>query len=83
MSEKSEKEVNLDKLAVENIMRTEDGRRYMYEKLQEMLVFEDTFDHDSINHAFKAGIRFAGLLVDKDLKEYTFDFYIKMLKENQ
>lgn len=85
MTDKKESKIspNYNALAVENIMRSADGRMYMYEKLQEFLVFDSTFDHDPIQHAFNAGLRAAGLSFERDLKEYAFDFYTKMLKENQ
>lgn len=76
------KVVNTDELAVQNLMRTPDGRKYMYNKLQGYGVFDNIFDNDPIPHAYQSGKRAAGLELEQDLKEYALEYYLKMLTEN-
>jgi len=73
---------NPEELAVQNLMKNEGMRNYMWKQLQEAGVFENIFDMDPIKHAYNAGKRQNGLRLDQDLKEYAPDMYIKMMKEN-
>ena len=84
MSEDGHKKTpnNPEALAVQNIMKNEGMRNYMWKHLQEAGVFESIFDADSIKHAYNAGKRQHGLVLDDDLRQYAPDDYIKMIKEN-
>lgn len=73
---------NPEELAVQNLMKNEGMRNYMWKQLQEAGVFENIFDNDPIKHAYNAGKRQNGLVLDSDLKQYAPDMYIKMIKEN-
>lgn len=73
---------NPEELAVQNLMKNEGMRNYMWKLLQEAGVFESIFDKDPIQHAYNAGKRQNGLALDRDLRHYTPDMYLKMIKEN-
>lgn len=84
MSEDGHKKTpnNPEELAVQNIMKNEDMRNYMFKHLQEGGVFENIFDSDPIQHAHNAGKRQLGLVLDSDLRLYAPGDYVKMIKEN-
>ena len=73
---------NPEALAVQNIMKNEGMRNYMWKHLQEAGVFENIFATDPIKHAHNAGKRQLGLVLNDDLKTYAPDDYVKMIKEN-
>lgn len=81
-NEQQKKKVNTDELIVQNLMKDENGRAYMWKHLQECSVFENIFDSDPIEHAYRAGKRQAGLQLVQDLKDYTPVNYTQMIKEN-
>lgn len=76
------KKVDLDSLTIQNLMNTENGRNLMWRWLSSMHVFDSVFDADPIQHAYLAGSREKGLMIDRELKEAAPDRYLKMLKEN-
>ena len=78
----SKKGHDYESLTVFNIMRSEDGRKFMWEHLQSCGVFENIFDKDTNQHSFNAGQRAAGLKLECKLKEFEVGFYVKMIKEN-
>ena len=57
----NKKEINHDSLVIQNLMRTDHGRNYMWNKLQEYGVFANIFNNDPVNHAYASGLRAAGL----------------------
>jgi len=71
-----------EELVVQNMMKDEYGRRYIWKHLQNMGVFENMFDSDPIQHAYNAGVRSAGLQLDQDLRDYAPGAYVKMIQEN-
>jgi len=72
-----------DLLAVENAVNTPDGRAFMWRFLLRTGIFNNTFDRDPMVHAHRAGLRESGLWMLNEIKEASFDSYLKMLKENQ
>lgn len=76
---KSQKVISL---AIHNIMRTEGGRDFMFGQLQSCGVFESTFNTDPVQHGYNAGMRDAGLRLERELKEAAPDEYLKMIKEH-
>lgn len=72
----------LELLSIRNIMKTENGRNFMWLSLQNCCTFESIFDTDTNQHAFNAGKRSHGLWLNAELKEAATDDYFKMLKEN-
>lgn len=68
-------------LAVENLMRTEDGRRFIWGQLLMCNVFDSTFDADPIQSAYNSGMRDAGLLLRNRVRSASPDYYLKMIKE--
>ena len=73
----------LELLAIRNIMRTENGRQFMWLCLQNCCTFESIFDKDSAQHNFNSGKRSHGLWLDSELREAATDDYFIMLKENR
>ncbi len=69
-------------LAVSNIMRNEDGRSFIWSQLQSCSVFESMFDRDPIKHSFNAGMREAGLRLDRIVRSAEPAYYVKMIEEN-
>lgn len=76
------KQHNPDELVIQNVMRTEQGRDYIWKLLQLADVFENIFEPDPLQHAYRAGARKIGVLIAEELKQYAPDYYIKMIKEN-
>ena len=72
----------LELLSIRNIMKTENGRDFMWRCLQNCCTFESIFNADSIQHSFNAGQRSHGLWLDAELKEAATDDYFKMLREH-
>jgi hypothetical protein len=84
-SEDRQKQVrsrDLELLTIRQLMKTENGRGFMYRCLQNCCVFENIFDVDPVRHAYRAGLRDHGLWLERELKEASPDDYIKMLKEH-
>ena len=87
MSDKSNDDVKQnnqysENLVVQNIMRTEDGREYIYSYLQFCGVYESVFNKDPIQSGYYSGKRDAGLQLVRDIKESAPEYYIKMIEEN-
>lgn len=78
----TKKKVSTDVLVICNIMRTEDGREYMWKKLQYSNVFESIFNEDPIQHAYMAGKREFGVQLNRELRQAAPDDYVRMIKEN-
>ena len=78
----NKKEINIDDLVIQNIMKTPDGRDYMWKRLQATGVFETMFDKDPILNAYNAGRREIGVTLNRDIKDAAPGDYIKMLTEN-
>jgi len=81
--EKPQKKVrNTEDLAIQNIMKSESGRDFMWKQLQLCRVFENIFDMDPIKSAYNGGLRQAGLQLEYDLKSAAPGDYMKMIQEN-
>lgn len=72
----------LELLTMRNVMKTENGRSFMFRCLQNACVNENVFDIDPLTHAYRAGKREQGLWLDRELKEAAPEEYIKMLQEH-
>lgn len=68
-------------LAVSNLIRTPEGRAFMWRFLQRARTHVNIFDNDPIKHAFNAGSRDMGLWLEAEIKDASPDLYIKMIKE--
>ena len=77
------KERELELLTIRNIMKTENGRLFMWHCLQNCCTFENIFNKDTIQHSYNSGLRSHGLWLDQELREASTDDYYKMLKENR
>jgi len=69
-------------LDLENLLRHESGRRFIWEYLSFCGVHSSTFDADPITHAYNAGVREAGLHFETVLKTNAYGFYMTMMREN-
>lgn len=81
-SKKQHKSRELELLIIRDMMKTENGRSFMWRCLQNCCTFESIFNSDAVQHAYNAGARSHGLWLDAELKEAAIDDYFKMLKEN-
>jgi len=79
---KDKKKQTSDSLAVQNIMRNEDSREFIYGHLQSCGVFESIFSTDPVQLGYSSGMRDAGLLLLGEIKEAAPDDYLKMIREN-
>ena len=73
----------LELLTIRHIMKTENGRNFMFRCLQNCSTFESIFNVDTQLHSFSAGLRSHGIWLDDELREAATDDYFKMLKENR
>lgn len=80
---KHNKSRELELLSIRNIMKTENGRAFMWRCLQNCCTFESIFSTDTHQHAFNSGVRSHGLWLDSELRDAATDDYYKMLKENR
>lgn len=76
-------EKDRESLIVINMMRDEDSRKFIWKLLQSYGTFNSTFDPDPITHARRAGLRDAGLQLERSLKEHALEDYFKMIRENE
>lgn len=81
-SKKNNDSRELELLTIRHIMKTENGRAFMWKCLQNCCTFESVFSIDTHKHAFNAGMRSHGLWLDSELKEAAPGDYFKMIKEN-
>lgn len=72
----------LELLTIRNIMKTENGRSFMWRCLENCGTFSDIFCIDTLQHARNSGKRTHGLWLDSELREAAKDEYFLMLKEN-
>lgn len=82
MNEEQKRKHTSDELVIETIMRTEHGRKWMWQQLQSRGVFETIFDRDPIKMAYSAGRRDSGVELDRSVKEASPGYYVKMIEEN-
>jgi hypothetical protein len=80
--EKSKQKHTSEELAVQNIMRTEGGRNFIWGQLQSCGTFESIFDINSAQSSYNSGMRDAGLRLNRVVKEAAPEYYIKMIQEN-
>jgi hypothetical protein len=81
--EESQKpKVDRESLVIQNVMKNEDGRSFIWGQLQSCGVFESIFDRDPIKHGYNAGLREGGLQLDRKVREAAPEQYVKMMQEN-
>ena len=71
-----------DVLAIQNIMRTEGGRDFIWKHLTSCGTYESTFNMNATQSNYNDGLRDAGLRLEREIKEAAPDDYFKMIKEN-
>lgn len=82
-AKKQQKSRELELLTIRNIMKSENGRAFMWRCLQNCCTFETIFSKDTVQHSYNAGLRSHGLWLDDELREAATEDYYKMLKENR
>jgi hypothetical protein len=82
-AKKQQKSRELELLTIRNIMKSENGRAFMWRCLQNCCTFENIFSMDAVQHAHSAGLRSHGLWLDEELRDAATEDYYKMLKENR
>ena len=80
--EKDKQKHTSEELAIQNIMRTEGGRDFIWGQLQSCGTFESIFDRDPVQSGYNSGMRDAGLRLNRAVKEAAPEYYLKMIKEN-
>lgn len=80
---KQKSERDLELLTIRNIMKTENGRSFMWRCLQNCCTFENIFNTDQVKHAYSSGKRSHGLWLEEELREAATEDYFRMLKENR
>jgi len=63
------------------MMRSPQARSFIYQYLNSVNAFVDTFNPDPYIHARTAGMRAAGLVMTQMLKEYAPEEYNLMIRE--
>jgi len=81
MSDGQEKHTS-EELAIQNIMRTEGGRDFIWSQLQSCGTFESIFSADPVQSGYNNGNRDAGLRLEREIKEAAPEHYLKMVQEN-
>ena len=81
-AKKQNKSRDLEVFSIRTIMKTENGRSFMWRCLQNCCTFENIYTNDALDHAYSSGKREHGVWLDKELREVATDDYFKMLKEN-
>ena len=64
-----------------NLMNSASGRRYIYNKLSDAMIFQTTFSTNALQMAFNEGNRNNGLKLLSDLMQHCPDQYILMMRE--
>lgn len=82
-SEKKNTSRELELYTMRELMRTENGRAFMWRCLQNCGTFDNMFNIEPVQHAFNAGKRDHGLWLARELREAAIDDYYKMLKEHE
>ena len=79
---KQRKSRELELLTIRQVMKTENGRAFMWRCLQNCMTFDNIFHQDATVHAYNAGAREHGLWLERELKEAAPEDYIKMRQEH-
>lgn len=79
---KRPKSRELELHTIRTVMKTENGRHFMWRCLQNCCTFDSTFNENPALHSRNEGRRIHGLWLVSELKEAAPDDYIKMVKEH-
>ena len=82
MPEDAKNSRGLETLTIQDIMKTEGGRHFMWRILEQSGVYSDCFDPDPYIHAKNSGNRLLGLWLQNELIDVTPASYITMIKEH-
>jgi len=78
--QKNNKKQDSEILAIQNIMRIESNRDFIWGHLQSLGVFESIFSTDPVQAGYNSGMRDAGLMLQRKIKEAAPADYVKMVK---
>lgn len=82
MTEQVNKEQVAESLVISSMMQHQDIRKFLHEYISGCGVYETAFNNDPYQHSFNAGMRAAGLRLERELKENAPGDYIRMIKES-
>ena len=71
-----------EQLAIQNLMRTENGRSLIYGWLQSFGIFESIFNENPVKAGYNSGRRDAGLEIEGAVKSAAPGDYLKMIDSN-
>ena len=74
---------DLELFTIRGILKSEQGRQFLFRCLENCYTFDNTYDADHNKHTYKSGARKHGLWLDAELREADSDLYYLMLKENR
>lgn len=69
--------------SIRQVMKTSNGRDFMWRCLQQAGTFGNTFDRDPTIHLINSGKREHGLWLQAELKQAAPEFFLMMLKEHE
>lgn len=81
MTNQDDNEVR-EQLVIQNLMRDEDGRKWIMKHLKKGKLFDSTFDSDPTKHAHTAGMREMAVTLNREVSTADPNNYIKMIKES-
>tara|TARA_R110002074_G_scaffold195878_3_gene362448 strand:+ start:8357 stop:8620 length:264 start_codon:yes stop_codon:yes gene_type:complete len=74
---------DLELFTIRGILKSEQGRHFLWRCLENCYTFDNIFEADHNKHIYKSGSRRHGLWLDSEIREADSDLYYKMLKENR
>ncbi len=80
--EKLARDRETDRTIIKSLMAHPDGRRWIWLKMDEALVFHEGESLDPNVMAYQKGIRHEGLKLLASCSRHSPDMYIQMLREN-
>ena len=80
--DEAEKQQELEKADIRCIMRLEGGRRFIHKLLTQSGVAHDVFDVNPHQHAYNAGQRANGVMLNNMVAEAAPEYYLQMNKEH-
>ena len=81
-AEKAASEADRDRgEVVVNLMKTKQGRRYVWDKLVEARIFETTYNDDPGRMAYLEGFRAAGIAMLMEVTQFCPDQFILAMRE--
>lgn len=81
-NERAKADRAISRTILSTLMKSGDGRRWLWLRLSDAGVFRTTYDDNSLRMAFAEGMRNSGLQLLADIHRYAAPFYAQMVTEN-